>query len=195
MKKFIEPALAFGLVFSLIVGARADAMQKSIAGQVLRLHVIANSDSEYDQAEKLHVRDLILYEAQKLLQNAHSVEQVKTVVSENLDTLTLAAQKGTNRKIYAELTTMYFPTREYDTFSLPAGEYESLRIVIGDGKGRNWWCVMFPPLCVSAADAVTVAEKAGLSEDEIALISKGEDVYQYKFKFLEILSKIKDKIF
>ena len=195
MKKFFEPMLAMVLVFSLVVGARADSMQKNIANQMLRLHVIANSDNTFDQAEKLHVRDLVLIEADNLLKSAKSLDAVKTIVSDNLDTLVAAAKNGTNRAVCAELTTMYFPTREYDSFTLPAGEYEALRIIIGEGNGRNWWCVMFPPLCTDAANAITAAEDAGLTDDEIALISKGENVYRYKFKFLEILSKIKDSVF
>lgn len=195
MKKLIEPALALGLVFSLIIGARADVMQKDISTRVLRLHVIANSDSDTDQTEKLRVRDSVLEKADALLKSAESVEDVKNIVSDNLDSFTACAKSATSRPVEAELTTMYFPTREYDTFTLPAGEYEALRIVIGEGKGRNWWCVMFPPLCLSASGAIQQAREAGLSEDEISFISDGENAYKYKFKFLEILSKIKDALF
>ncbi len=195
MKKFFEPALAIGLAISLVIGARADAMQKDISDQMLRLHVIANSNSDADQAEKLHIRDLVLSKANELLKGTQSVDEVKSLISTNLDTLIACAERGTSRPIRAQLTTMYFPTRHYDTFTLPAGEYEALRIIIGEGNGRNWWCVMFPPLCVSAADAIAVAEDAGLSDEEVALISKGENVYRYEFKFLEILSKIKDALF
>lgn len=195
MKKLIEPALALGLVFSLIVGARADAMQKDISSRVLRLHVIANSDSVVDQAEKLRVRDSILDAADDLLKSANSVEDVKNIVSANLDLFASSARNTASMPIKAELTTMHFPTREYDTFTLPAGEYEALRIIIGEGKGRNWWCVMFPPLCISAAEAIQEARASGLSDEEIGFISNGENAYRYKFKFLEILSKIKDTLF
>lgn len=195
MKKLIEPALALGLAFSLIIGARADVMQQDISSRVLRLHVIANSNSEVDQTEKLRVRDLILEKADTLLKNANSVEDVKSLVSDNLNLFTSCAKDATSMPIKAELTTMYFPTREYDTFTLPAGEYEALRIIIGEGTGRNWWCVMFPPLCLSATEAIHEAKKAGLTDAEINFISDGKNTYEYKFKVLEILSKIKDTLF
>ena len=194
MKRFFEPALAIGLVISLVIGAHADVMQKDISNRVLRLHVIANSDSEEDQAEKLAVRDIVLDKANILLEDAKSVDEVKTIVSENLDIFTDCAKTATSHPVRAELVAMHFPTREYDTFSLPAGEYEALRIIIGDGGGRNWWCVMFPPLCLSAAEAVKYAEEAGMNDDEIRFISGGENEYRYKFKFLEILSAIREKV-
>jgi len=195
MKKLIEPALAFGLVISLIVGARADIMQQDISSRVLRLHVIANSDNPADQAEKLRVRDLVLEKANAISENISSVDDAKKIVSENLEVLTSCAKNATSKPVRAELTTMYFPTRKYDTFTLPAGEYEALRIIIGEGRGRNWWCVMFPPLCISASEAITEAQSAGLSDEEISFIANGENAYQYKFKFLEILSKIRDALF
>lgn len=194
MKRFFEPALSIGLVISLVIGARADVMQKDISERVLRLHVIANSDSEADQAEKLVIRDIILNETDTLLKDAKSVSDVKTIVSQNLDVFVKRAQSATSRPVRAELTTMHFPTREYDTFTLPAGEYEALRIIIGEGDGRNWWCVMFPPLCLSAAETVSCAEEAGMSDDEINFISGGETEYRYEFKFLEILSAIMEKV-
>ena len=194
MKKFIEPALAIGLAVALIIGAKADAMQKDISSRMLRLHVIANSDSDFDQAEKMHIRDLVFNKANELTKSAKTLDDAKSALSRNLDTLVSCAAVGTNRPVRAEITTMYFPTREYDTFTLPAGEYEALRIIIGEGKGRNWWCVMFPPLCLNAAEAIEIAESSGLSDDEISLISKGKNAYRYKFKFLELLSQLKDML-
>ena len=88
---------------------------------------------------------------------------------------------------------MYFPTREYESFSLPAGMYDAFRIVIGAGAGRNWWCVMFPPLCITAAEAEVTqsAEEAGLSEEEIAIIEGGGTVYRYEFKLMELVGGLK----
>ena len=194
MKRFFEVTLSLTLIFAILCGARADARQASLADKMLRLHVIANSDSNADQEEKLRVRDRVLRAADELIPDTASLTDVKRITRENLDTLTAAAKTATDLPVRAEVCTMYFPTREYDTFTLPAGEYDALRIIIGNGAGRNWWCVLFPPLCVSAAQAVGCAEEAGLSEEELQMISRGETVYRYEFKFLEILSKLKEKL-
>ena len=196
--RFLEPALAIGLALALITGARADLRQSALADKMLRLHVIANSNSEEDQALKLRVRDRVLALSETLLQHAETVSDAQRVIRENLPQLQACAQgevarSGYSYPVTAELTHMYFPTREYESFSLPAGMYDAFRIVIGAGAGRNWWCVMFPPLCITAAEAEVTqsAEKAGLSEEEIAIIEGGGTVYRYEFKLMELVGGLK----
>ena len=196
--KFLEPALAIGLVIALIVGARADMTQSKLSDKLLRLHVIANSDTDEDQALKLRVRDRVIQTAQGFLTDVSNVNDAQDIVLQHIPELRAAAQDEVRRAGYdysvnARVTNMYFPTRDYDTFSLPAGNYDAFRVEIGAAAGRNWWCVLFPPLCVTAAEAEVeeTAEEAGLTEEEIALISSGEPVYRYRFKAIEWIEQLK----
>ena len=200
--KFLEPALAIGLVIALIVGARADMTQSKLSDKLLRLHVIANSDTDEDQALKLRVRDRVIQTAQGFLTDVSNVNDAQDIVLQHIPELRAAAQDEVRRAGYdysvnARVTNMYFPTRDYDTFSLPAGNYDAFRVEIGAAAGRNWWCVLFPPLCVTAAEAEVeeTAEEAGLTEEEIALIFSGEPVYRYRFKAIEWIEQLKNKIF
>lgn len=194
MKKFIASVIASGIIFALITGARADTYQADIASKMLRIHIIANSDSEADQGEKLRVRDAVLSCTNKLLENAGSLDDVRRIISENNDKIITAAQSETNYPVTLELSEVSFPTRKYDNFTLPAGKYEALRVKIGAASGQNWWCVMFPPLCVSSCEAIEVAEEAGLTAAELDMIARGETVYRYEFKFLELIDKIKSRL-
>ena len=132
---------------------------------MLRLHIPANSDSEYDQALKLRVRDLVLEKYGTALSSCGSREEAEENVRELLPEIQktcceFLAQQGADYGAKAELTEMYFTTRQYDTVTLPAGNYHALRITLGSGEGHNWWCIMFPALCLPMA-----AEK--LPEDEL----------------------------
>lgn len=198
-RKYFEVALALGLVIAIITGARADARQADLSSKMMRLHVIANSDTDTDQALKLRVRDRVIKTSQKLLTGVSSIDNARDIIKQNLKIIETVAQdeihrNGFNYSVRAELTNMYFPTRDYESFSLPAGEYEAFRVIIGSGKGHNWWCVMFPPLCITAAEAevTKAAETAGLSKEEIKLIESGKTVYRYEFKTMEWLGKVKN---
>ena len=199
--RFLEPALAIGLVIALIVGARADMRQADLADKMMRLHVIANSDSDADQALKLRVRDRVIALSETLLQGVTDVDDAKRMICQNLPKIQSCAQdeirkNGYSYPVRAELTSMYFPTRDYESFSLPAGNYDAFRVVIGEGAGRNWWCVMFPPLCITAAEAEVTksAEEAGLTTEEIALIEDGKTVYRYEFKLMELVGELKNML-
>lgn len=199
--RFLEPALAIGLVIALIVGARADMRQADLADKMMRLHVIANSDSDADQALKLRVRDRVIALSETLLQGVTDVDDAKRMICQNLPKIQSCAQdeirkNGYSYPVRAELTSMYFPTRDYESFSLPAGNYDAFRVVIGEGAGRNWWCVMFPPLCITAAEAEVTksAEEAGLTTEEIALIEDGKTVYRYEFKLMELVGALKNML-
>ena len=182
--------LAFGL--TLTAGVWASASESALAGQVLRLHVVANSDSDRDQALKLLVRDAVLARADGLLDGASDRQSAEQALAPHLDELaataaeTLAAE-GCGDAVTVTLADQWFPTKKYDGFSLPAGQYRALRVTIGEGKGRNWWCVVFPPLCLGSVTEESVETAAGeaLSEDQVALITGQDGGYVLKFRFIE----------
>ena len=182
--------LAFGL--TLTAGVWASASESALAGQVLRLHVVANSDSRRDQELKLLVRDAVLVRAGELLEGVSDRESAEQVLAPHLDELVRSAQavleaEGCGDAVTAALTDQWFPTKEYDGFSLPAGRYRAVRLTIGEGQGRNWWCVVFPPLCLGSVTEESVETAAGeaLTEDQVALITGQDGGYVLKFRFIE----------
>ncbi|MBQ7120564.1 MAG: stage II sporulation protein R [Oscillospiraceae bacterium] len=198
MKKHIfELVIIFVLASILSLGAFANDTQKSISEKMVRLHVIANSDSESDQAVKLKVRDAILEEVANLTEDCKDIAEVQKKISENLPRLTAVAENtlsenGFNYGAEAELAKTFFPSKYYDGFALPAGEYNALRIKLGEASGKNWWCVLFPPLCISAAEepAEIQLSESGLSDDEIKLVTSDEIEYKYKFKIVEFFQNL-----
>jgi len=199
MKKHIfELALAIGLVVSCTVGALALQTRDDISEKLIRLHVIANSDSAEDQNIKLKVRDEILKHVAEMTSGCTSINDVREIISSNLNNLKNIAdnvllQNGFKYKSAVELSYEFFPTKTYDTFALPTGEYEALRIKLGKSNGQNWWCVLFPPVCVSAAEAKTELKNAGLSDDEIKFVMSDDVQYRFKFKLVEIIEGITEK--
>ena len=182
--------LAFGL--TLLTGVWSSASQTALADQVLRLHVVANSDSAADQALKLAVRDMVLEQAAPLLEGANSQQAAEAALLPHLDDLARAgqavlAQAGSSDPVTVSLTDQWFPTKVYDGFSLPAGTYRALKVVIGDGAGQNWWCVVFPPLCLASVteEVAATAAVAGLSDGQVALITGQDGGYVLKFKVIE----------
>lgn len=192
----LELALLIGLSLSLLWGTWADRTQQELSEKVLRLHVLANSDSAEDQALKLKVRDSVVEKASEILTGCPDRESAEQRLTEALPELEEAARKriaaeGETQRVTAELRPTRFPTREYESFTLPAGEYLALRVVIGQGAGHNWWCVVFPPLCAeTTSDLAETAMAAGLTEDEVALITES-DGYQLKLKALELWEKLR----
>ena len=199
MKKYIlEISLALGLCVSLIVGALALDTQRDISCKLIRLHIIANSDSRDDQALKLAVRDEVLKKVEKLTESCKNTEDAERVVSENLENLqecadAVIAKNGFEYTARAEISDVYFPTKIYGNFSLPAGKYKALRIHLGEGRGKNWWCVLFPPVCVSAAEAEAEFSKNGFTDDELSLVTSDAPQYKFKFKILEIIEAAAEK--
>ncbi len=189
MKIFGKAFTVLMLVIVLIslVSIFAGEKQKSgLESQLLRLHVIANSDSEEDQELKLKVRDAVLEKAGIIIKNADSVIEAKGLIELKLNTLENTAKRcleenGCNLPVSMKLEKYEFPTKNYGVFSLPAGEYEALRVLIGEAEGQNWWCVLFPPLCNAAAseEFVSAAAAAGISEDDIALM-EGKRVFRFR---------------
>ena len=195
----VEIALMVGLAIFLGSGVLALRTQDELADKVVRLHVLANSDSEEDQALKLKVRDVVLERATAILeQSADRREAESRLRGELLELERIAAEEIAaeeyNYPVTVELENSDFPTKEYDGFTLPAGEYLALRVIIGEGQGQNWWCVVFPPLCTAAsADVPASALAAGFSEEEVNLITEENQGYVLKFKAVEWWETLKEK--
>lgn len=184
-----EASLLFGLGFALLMGTWLTGQQKALAGQMVRLHVVAHSDSEEDQAVKLLVRDAVLEEVGPWLTEATTQEEAMALLAQHLPELARigAATAGEGVEVTASLEEdVWFPTKEYEDFTLPAGKYTALRITLGEGEGHNWWCVVFPPLCLGSVSE-TVAERAGsFSEGQVRLITGESEGYVVKFKAMEL---------
>lgn len=184
-------------VAALCVSAAAlQREQYLLSDKLIRLHVVAASDDPADQRLKLQVRDAVLEAAMPLLKDADDPEQVLEM---NLDLFYATAletlrENGSEDTVSVSFGKERFPTRIYETFSLPAGIYRSLRITIGEGLGQNWWCVVFPSICVSAAcDLEAAAVAAGFSADEVSLITEESPGYVFKFKLLELLDELQQR--
>ncbi|MCI1964831.1 MAG: stage II sporulation protein R [Oscillospiraceae bacterium] len=193
--KTLGKALFLAFVFTILLSFTGfTAGCENIAPQVLRLHVLANSDSQEDQSLKLMVRDRILEESAGMLDHVQNREQAEQAVCRNLDQLQQAAQKEVVRQGYdypvtARLAETYFTTRTYGDVTLPAGKYDALEVTIGTGKGHNWWCVIFPQLCLPAAQDKTELEDV-LNQNELKIVRDGEE-YQVKFKTVEYYEQLK----
>ncbi len=161
---------------------------------VVRLHVVANSNGAEDQAVKLLVRDAVLEEAARWYQGAGSMEEASSRLCTHLQSIAGAArqvlgEQGMGYSATAQMTEMYFPTRDYGDFRLPAGRYRTLRVTLGEGAGKNWWCVVFPSLCLPAA----TQEEALLTlpEGERQVVEGGRDV-QVKLKAVELWESLRE---
>lgn len=192
-----EIALMCGVLIAVIAGSWLGREQQELAGSVIRFHVIANSDSEEDQALKLAVRDRVLEEAQDLYPENATLAQARAALEGRLSLLAAAGREAVEEQGYdypvsAVLEDCWFPTKEYEGFALPAGNYTALRVTIGEGRGQNWWCVAFPPLCLGAAsETVDQAAQAGLfTSDQARLVTGDGEGYVLKFKAMELLGEI-----
>ena len=204
MRSFMQKrtlALVLLIVSALTVSvcAALQVQQQRMSEKIIRLHVVANSDSGADQAIKLHVRDAVLAAARQALQGAGDPQQAIAQALPQLEAAANAAlaAQGSRDTASVSFRRELFPTREYDTFSLPSGVYRSLRVTIGAGGGHNWWCVIFPSLCVPAtADGfVQAAEAGGFTRAEIGLMTQADEGYVLKFRSLELLQALKKVLF
>ena len=190
--KIWEVSLLLALCFSLCLGTWAQAKQSSLSSSLVRLHVIAVSDDEYEQALKLRVRDGVLSYISPKLRDVKSAQQAQEIIKNELDGIKAAAESSAEgRSVEVTLSQEYYPTRNYEKFSLPAGKYQSLRVILGEGEGHNWWCVVFPPLCISAAEQEQAVES--MSEDMRGIVTE-EDGYEYKFRILELWGELMELI-
>lgn len=185
-----EIALAASVLAAILVCAFPIHAQNQLADKLTRLHVLANSDDPADQRLKLQVRDAVL-----------EASVGETVLDEALlaklqgAALQAVESAGYGYSVQVSRERCYFDTREYETFSLPAGYYDAVRVVIGEGAGKNWWCVIYPPLCagICEEDLESIAAEAGLSEQEIGLICE-EKGYVIRFKLVDLWGKLLHKI-
>ena len=177
------------------------ADRQQLSRELIRLHVVANSDSAEDQSVKLLVRDAVTESLQSALADVGGVEQAKAYLKENLPKIQSVAEDalaaaGVDMTATVSLCRETFDKRVYDTFTLPAGVYESLRITLGDGRGKNWWCVVFPSLCLSATGEgfEDVAAGAGFS-DALNGALTGEEGYEVRFFLLDVLGRVENIFF
>lgn len=193
-KSALECSLLFGLLCAIFLSfANFDAACSEIKENVLRLHIVANSDSETDQNLKFKVRDAILSESDDLFEKESDLEVAIEKAESNLPKLKSIAQKTIKKEGFdydceVKIGTAYFNTRVYDDFTLPAGEYRSLIINIGESKGKNWWCVIFPQVCIPAATKSDLSDSVSANGVEIA---KNSQKYIMRFKTVEIYEDIK----
>lgn len=208
MKKniFVAFVVLFLLFIFIIVCASSyvSAVSSNISSSVFRLHVIANSDSCEDQNLKYIVRDRVLDYMNSLVDpDVSSKDEVIKIASDNLESFKSIAQSavyenGYDYEVSVEIGNFAFPTKSYGDIALPAGYYDALRVSIGDAKGKNWWCVMFPPLCFVDVSSGVVPEDSketleeSLSEEEYELISGSSTEFEVKFKFVEFFENFKN---
>ena len=183
-----EIAMLLALCVFFCAGMWAGAAREELAENLIRLHVIANSDSDADQAAKLQMRDRVLAVLSPLLAGCESQEDAVDIILNHADEL------ETLGDIRVSLDTEHYPTREYDTFSLPAGDYLSLRVIMGEGKGHNWWCVVFPPLCTEALSEPAEDVFGPLSDQQEGLITQDSAAYIIKFRLLEWWDALAQKL-
>lgn len=185
--KFISFAVCLSLtmIITLLSSAFLPIHEQKVYDSVIRLHVIANSDSDTDQQVKLKVRDAILLEAGHIFSGKTMDEalEISTLSTDELTAIArqVLAENGLDYNVRVELGKEDYPTREYDGQTYPAGKYYSLRVVLGEGKGQNWWCVLFPPLCFGSSGIII---RSGDSEGK-TIIPKGSKI-KFKLKILEI---------
>lgn len=188
-----ELALLLAVAAVGLLGARLGSEQEALSDELIRLHVVANSDSQADQALKLKVRDAVLTRCGVYLAGldreealdalAQSLPQLGQVAADTV------AREGYTYPVRVSLRQESFPTRDYTGFSLPAGAYTALRVELGEGGGHNWWCVVFPPLCTGSV--TETAQTAGLTDGQVALITGETEGYVVKFKAIELWENIK----
>ena len=183
-------AFVLAVIYSMIP---FQAECADISEEVFRLHILANSDSDEDQNLKLKVRDKVLEYTESLFEEANSKEEAENVISDNLQSISNTAYRevldnGYDYAVKAEITNMYFTTRYYENYTLPSGMYDALRITIGEGEGHNWWCVMYPSICISTEKEQDEKAKEVFDEQQYEIVKNEQ--FQYKFKIVEFFEKI-----
>ncbi|EPY2275663.1 stage II sporulation protein R [Clostridium sporogenes] len=188
--------------FNLVYGSTSSE-QKNISNKIIRFHVLANSDSIEDQSLKLKIKDEIIKYMMPKLDKSNSIDESRKILKENDKEIKKIAENIINKNGYKYSVNTYlgqeqFPIKTYGNITLPQGQYEAYKIVIGNGKGQNWWCVMFPPLCfvdvtkgeVSTKETEQKMKKV-LKEEELKSINNSKNSYEIKFKVVEEINKLK----
>jgi stage II sporulation protein R len=198
--------ITIAIVFSLFIASYSENLNAGLSNALIRLHVIANSDSPSDQALKRSVRDVIITYMKDQLKDSKDLEQTKNIINSDKESIVLLAKdeikkNGYDYDVNVTLGSYPFPTKTYGDISLPAGNYQALRVVIGKGEGANWWCVLFPPLCFvdvthgTVPDSVKEDLKRTLTNEEYSIITSAdsdEDIpIKIKFKIVEFFQDSK----
>lgn len=206
MKNVIIVLLTAAVVAIMLLNSYTENLNKGLADNLIRLHVIANSDSPEDQALKRDVRDAVLHYVQHEFDSSKDIEQTRSIINSKLDGITAVAKEtisshGGNYDVKTTLGNYPFPTKAYGDITLPAGDYQALRVVIGRGEGANWWCVLFPPLCFvdvthgTVPDSVKYNLKEALTEEEYRIITSADEEsdipIKIKFKIVELFQDSK----
>lgn len=188
MKKLFKSIIAALVLTSVFAFLPFEHKCREISDEVLRIHILADSDSDYDQNLKLMVRDKILEYTDGLYSDVSSKEEAIKITETHINEIISQAEatlreNGCNKKVNAEICNMDFNTRYYGDITMPSGNYTALRVTIGSGEGKNWWCVMYPSLCLyTSADTKTLEDE--LSEEQYEVITDTPK-YEFKFKILE----------
>ena len=198
--------LTAAVVAIMLLNSYTENLNRGLADNLIRLHVIANSDSPDDQALKRDVRDAVLLYVQHEFESSKDIEQTRSIINSKIDGITAIAKEtiakhGSNYDVKTTLGNYPFPTKVYGDISLPAGDYQALRVVIGKGEGANWWCVLFPPLCFVDVTHGTVPDfvkddlKEALTEEEYSIITSADEEsdipIKIKFKIVELFQDSK----
>ena len=198
MRKLVRRLFLCSLIAACFWTGSLIADRQMLQSQLIRLHVVGASNSEEDQAVKLQVKDAVVEYLNSTMADIADVEKAKVYVSENLPNIQKVANDalvslGEEPTAVATFCKEEFGRRVYDTFTLPSGVYDALRITLGEGEGRNWWCVVFPTLCAGATtqELEAVAAGAGFSESLTGAISQ-KDGYEVRFFFLDMLGKLEN---
>jgi len=191
MKIFIKVLVCVTVISILLSSLSFESACRMLEQDVLRLHILANSDCDADQKLKLLVRDAVLQELSPLYINVKNKKQAQLITQQNLEKAKITAQDvisnhGYDYGVQVKLCSEFFDTRYYDNFTMPAGVYDSLVISIGEAKGKNWWCVMYPTLCVGASSKESM--KNDLTQQEYDVVASDE--YEFRFKIVEFFKKI-----
>ena len=193
----LETALLIALAVCLLTGAAALQRQDDLQQKMIRLHVVANSDSREDQALKLQVRDEVLAFTEETMRRSDSREAANAALADALPEIRRLAedtlrQNGCGDTVETRLEPAEFPLKAYDGFRLPAGEYMALRVLIGEAQGQNWWCVVYPPLCMTAAsDVAQTGIACGMEQEELSLMQEEGEEYQVKFRCVELWEQLR----
>lgn len=199
-KQTLFSLICFSLALICLLLCASFWQRDNLYNSVIRIHVLADSDEKEDQERKLLVRDSILHYAKENLPESDNREEAKKVIAKNIRAIETLAEEtltkeGCDDKVKVMLEEEYYPTRHYESFSLPAGTYLSLKVLIGKAEGQNWWCVLFPPICLSSAtDTESAFWEAGMSKDNIETVMCKEKEYKIRFKILEMTEEARRKL-
>lgn len=194
--KPIELALIIALVVTFVFSCVSSVHADELSDKLIRFHVVAESDSDSEQSIKLKVRDAVLELLGPKLEDVDSREAAVEIITREKKNIEETARKvvtaeGMDHDVTVTLMEEYYPTRDYETFSLPSGNYLSLRVTIGEGKGHNWWCVVFPNVCFAGQLKRESGAELGLTEDEMSLITMDSGESVIKFRFIELIAELK----